>query len=255
MMDFEPIVQLADTEGHIGGMDIANDGDSLAFSHHAADENGDGFEEAESLYIVSINGCLGEPWLLTDTSACSGTSAEVLSFAPLSVEYGPPRFTSMTWSADRKRINLDQSKHLHISGIQIAENTAPGVWTSYVLYDQNLLLPPPGTIRGAAGATIDWDSTRPGPREVVATTHDVNQCQTIIIVDVEDCLDGQCNNIGPDDLFGWSPSWASDGRLLYEDRRPRGKGSCNNPGKILILDPFNSTDAPTQTVNGGNPDG
>jgi hypothetical protein len=164
----------------------------------------------------------------------------------------------MTWSTDRKRIYLDQSQHRHFSGIQIAENTAPGVWTSFVLYDQNELLPPPGTIRGAAGATIDWDSTRPGPREVVATTHDVSQCPTVIIVDVEDCLLGQfgkCGNIGPDDLFGSYPSWTSDGRLLYEERSPRGKGSCRDPGKILILDPFDPDDAPTQTVNGGNPDG
>jgi hypothetical protein len=252
--DFVPIVQLADSEGTMGGLDIANDGDSLAFSHHSADGDGDGYSDGASLYVVSIDGCLDEPWLLSDTSACLGTSTEVLSFAPL-VEYGPPRFSSMTWNADRKRIYLDQFKHLHISGIQIAENTAPGVWTSFVLYDQNLLLPPPGTIRGAAAATVDWDSSRPGPREVVATTHDVSQCPTIIIVDVEDCLLGQCDNIGPDDLFGSYPSWASDGRLLYEERSPRGNGSCRNPGKILTVDPFDPNGAPAQTVNGGNPDG
>ena len=255
MKDFVPIVQLADSEGTMGGFDLANDGDSLVFSHHTADGDGDGYSDKESLYVVSIDNCLGPggPWLLNDSSTCWGGSAEVLSFAPL-FEYGPPRFSSMTWSTDRTRIYLDQSQHLHISGVQIAENTE-GVWTSFVLYDQNLLLPPPGTIRGAAGATVDWDNTRPGPREVVATTHDVNQCPTIIIVDVEDCLDGQCGNIGPDDLSGSYPSWTSDGRLLYEDRRRRGKGSCNDPGKIMILDPFDSTDAPTQTVNGGNPDG
>jgi hypothetical protein len=259
MKDFVPIVQLADTEGSMGGLDIANDGDSLVFSHHTADGDGDGYSDKESLYVVSIDGCLGPagPWLLSDAndgSACSGTSTEVLSFAPL-FDYGPPRFTSMTWSTDRKRIYLDQSKHRHTSGIQIAENTAPGPWTSFVLYDQNLLLPPPGTIRGAAGATINWDNTRPGPREVVATTHDVSQCQTVIIVDVEDCLLGQCSNIGPDDLSGSYPSWTSDGQLLYEERSPRGSGNCRNPGEILILDPFDPTDAPTRTVNGRNPDG
>jgi hypothetical protein len=204
--------------------------------------------------VVSIDGCLDEAWMFNDESACSGTSTEVLSFDSLP-EYGPPRFTSMTWSTDRMRIYLDQSKHRHTSGIQIAENTAPGPWTSFVLYDQNLLLPPPGTIRGAAGATINWDNTRPGPREVVATTHDVSQCQTVIIVDVEDCLLGQCSNIGPDDLSGSYPSWTSDGQLLYEERSPRGSGNCRNPGEILILDPFDPTDAPTRTVNGRNPDG
>lgn len=254
MKDFVTIVQLADSEGSMGGLDIANDGDSLAFSHHSPDGDGDGYSDKESLYVVSIDGCLAESWLLTDPSACSGTSTEVLSFAPL-VAYGPPRFTSMTWSTDRKRIYLDQSKHLHISGIQIAENTAPGVWTSFVLYDQNLLLPPPGTIRGAAAATVDWDSTRPGSREVVATTHDVSQCQAVIIVDVEDCLLGQCDTIGPAILFGNAPSWTSDGRLLYEERSPRGKFNCRTPGKILILDPFDPDDAPTQIVNGRDPDG
>jgi hypothetical protein len=253
--DFVTIVQLADSEGSMGALDIANDGDSLTFSHHSADGDGDGYSDAESLYVVSIDGCLAEPpWLLTDASACSGTSTEVLSFAPL-VEYGPPRFTSMTWSVDRKRVYLDQSKHRHYSGIQIAENTAPGVWTSFDLFDQNLLLAPPGTIRGAAAATVHWDSNRPGPREVVATTHDVSQCQTVIIVDVEDCLLGQCDNIGPDDLFGNYPSWTSDGRLLYEQLSPRGKSNCGSSGKIMIFDPFDPTDVPTQTVDGRNPDG
>lgn len=255
--DFVTIVQLADSEGSMGGLDIANDGDSLAFSHHTADGDGNGYSDKESLYVVSIDDCLGStgPWLLNDSSACSGTSAEVLSFGPLDDDYGPPYFTSMTWSTDRKRIYLDQMKHRHTSGIQVAENMAPGGWRSFVLYDQNLLLPHPGTIRGAAAATVDWDITRRGPREVVATTHDVNQCQTIIIVDVEDCLLGQCDNIGPDDLFGTSPSWTSDGRLLYEELSPRGNGNCRNPGKILILDPFDPDDAPTQIVNGRDPDG
>ena len=240
--------------GGIGDVDIANDGDSLAFSHHWADGNGDGWPDGESLYIVSADDCLGSPWLDIDPSSCnaSGSRQEILSIPNTNIGDGGVRWTGLSWNHDGTRIYLHQSKHTEVSGLHVAEEDATGIWNYSVLASGVTL--GGGTLFPAA-KLADWDGR--GDREVLAFRFSTEApCSEIHIIDVEDCRGSSalCGSIGPD-LVGRTPSFTNDGQLVFNLLKRKGKHTCNNQNKIVIMDPFTPGSTPTEVVNGTDPDG
>jgi len=239
--------------GGIGDVDIASDGDSVAFSHHWADGNGDGYSDGESLYIVSANDCLLSPWLDTDPSSCnvSGSRQEILSVPNTNIDDSGVRWTGLSWNYDDTKIYLNQSKHTEVSGIEVAEKVA-GVWGYSGIVSQATL----GGVTTFPAATLtNWDGR--GEREVVAfRLNDDSPCSEIHIIDVEDCRgsSAMCGSIGPD-LIGRTPSFTNDGQLVFNLLKQKGKHTCNNQKKIAIMDPFIPGSAPTEIVNGTDPDG
>lgn len=241
--------------GGIGGVDIATDGDSLAFSHHWADGNGDGHADGESLYIVSADDCLISPWLDTDPTSCnaSGARQEILSVPNTNIGDSGVRWTGVSWNHDRTRIYLNQSKHTEVSGIEVAEKDAiSGNWSPSGVVSQVTL---GGVTTFPEAAYTTWDSR--GDREVVAfRLNDDAPCSEIHIIDVEDCRgpSALCGSIGPE-LIGTRPSFTNDGQLVFMLLKQKGRHSCNNQNKIVILDPFATGSTSTEVVNGTDPDG
>jgi hypothetical protein len=239
--------------GGFGDVDIASDGDSLAFSHHWPDGNGDGVADGESLYIVSADDCLTSPWLSTDPGSCnaSGSRQEILSIPNTNIGDSGVRWTGLSWNHDGTRIYLHQSKHTEVSGLHVAEKDGTGVW-NYSLLASGVTLGG-GTLFPAA-TLANWDGR--GDREVLAFRFSTESpCDEIRIIDVEDCRGPsvQCGSIGPD-LPGHRPSFTNDGQLVYNLLKPKGKHNCSSQNKIAILDPFSGSD-PTEIVNGTDPDG
>jgi len=243
--------------GGIGDVDIASDGDSLAFSYHWADENSDGWPDGESLYIVSADDCLmSSPWLDTNPSACN--AQEILSIENMNFGDGGVRWTGLSWNHDRTRIYLHQSKHTEVSGLYVAEeDDNTGVWNYSLLASGETL--GGGTLFPAA-TFADWDGpdlNSRGDREVLAFRFSTDApCAEIHIIDVEDCRGDttKCGNIGPD-LVGRTPSFTNDGQLVFNLLKRKGKHTCNNQNKITIMDPFTPGSAPTEILNGTDPDG
>lgn len=244
--------------GGIGDVDIASDGDSLAFSHHWADGDGDGVSDGESLYIVSADHCLISPWLDTDPSSCNvgGSRREILSIPNTNVGQPGTRWTGLSWNHNGSRIYLHQSIHTEESGLHVVEDDGNGAWNYSLLASGETL--GGGTLFPAA-TLADWDGPDYGrdEREVLAFRFSTEApCDEIRIIDVEDCRgpSAQCGSIGPD-LPGHSPSFTNDGQLVFGLLKPKGKHNCNSQNKIAILDPFTPGSAPTEIVNGTDPDG
>ena len=244
--------------GGIGDVDIASDGDSLAFSHHWADGNGDGVSDGESLYIVSADDCLASTWLDTDPSSCNDSESrqKILSIPNTNIGQPGTRWTGLSWNHNGTRIYLHQSIHTEVSGLYVAElDDESGVWNYSLLASGTTL--GGGTLFPAA-EFADWDGPGGrGDREVLAVRFSTEaQCSEIHIIDVEDCRgpSALCGNIGPD-LSGHRPSFTNDGQLLFGLLKPKGKHNCNNQNKIVIMDPFTPGSAPTEIVNGTDPDG
>lgn len=222
--------------GIIGDLDIANDRDSLAFSFHWADGDGNGITDGESLYIVSIDDCLRSTWIPSDQATCnnaSGSRQEILSIPNTNPNDATIRWTGLSWSHNGTKIYLNQRMHASIAGIQVAEKDSQGEWGYSGVASGDSL---GGGTWFPTATSATWDNR--GDREIVAFRFDNGntQCDEIYIIDVEDCRDPvePCGNIGPD-IYGRTPSFTNDGLLVFNQLTPKGKSNCRNPGKISIV--------------------
>jgi hypothetical protein len=239
----------------IASVDIAADGDTLAFGYVWADEDGDGTNDGGSLYTASLDGCLTETWQESDPTPCNGTSTEILSFPTIAEEGGARRFVGVAWRDDGKRIYLSQwfVDNTQGNGLMVADESS-GVWSLFPVASADVLGDSPWHMRSSIAT---WDTR--GDREVVAYRAPGDPdipCDEVHIIDVEDCRadNAQCGSIGPV-LLGSSPSFTNDGQLVFNLRELKGKRNCNDNQKIAIIDPFSPGSTPTEIVDGKDPEG
>ena len=244
--DSQPIVDISATDmakGRIGDIDVSLDGDLMAFTYRSSIP--DGYSGGYKIFTTSIDGCAEEPWITPGLDDCMGTLVEIISADPVLGDDGTFYWRDITLSTDNSKIYLDQFINALGGGTYVIEQVS-GEWVLNRLEP----LPFPVDI-----AFLDHDESGAGDVLATSRTSETNPCGELIIVDIEDCLiDNYCDSLTgqSSNVLGTSPSWLSDGRLVYEDRIYRRKGknySCSS-GDMSIMAPLDPGSDPVNLFEG-----
>lgn len=256
VMDNIPFSMTLEDDGErITALDLAPDGDTLAFNVMWSDTDGSGAEDGTSIYIASLQGCIADVFQHTDPDTCSGTATEILQIPHTYDDNEVTRFSDgMVWSDDGQRLYLVKKPDVRGSGIYVMEEESPGDWSLSLITPSSVFGDQP--YRPAATTTDLGD----GDTDVLAfrlTLNDGMACSSRIhVLDVESCRadNSQCDSIAPY-IPGARAGFTNDGLLVFNAYDQKGKRTCNNNDKIAIMDPFTLGSSPTKIADGSHPQG